>query len=124
MYKSKDQGWIGTIRLHRISKEQRTAELGIMIGDRHQWGKGFGTDACTLLLSYVFGKMNLNRVGIGVVSLNARAIALWERLGFKEEGRHREAFWVDGLPRDVIRMGLLQREWFDAHPGSGTSKTG
>ena len=116
--------WIGNIRLHEINKEQRTAELGIMIGDKAEWGKGYATEACTILLNHAFQKMNLNRVGIGVVELNKAGIALWTKLGFKEEGRLREAFWVDGLPRDVIRMGLLQREWFDAHRGSGTSKTG
>ena len=102
--------WMGNVRLYQINTTQRVAELGIMIGDKARWGQGYATDACTVMLGYAFGSMNLNRVGIGVVELNKAGLALWTKLGFKEEGRLREAFWVDGLPRDVIRMGLLQRE--------------
>jgi RimJ/RimL family protein N-acetyltransferase len=109
---SLNDGWIGNVRLHQINKEQRTAELGIMIGVKEMWGRGFATEACTLFLDYAFGKMNLNRVGVGVVSENKAGVALWRKLGFVEEGRLREAFWVDGRPCDAIRMGLLQREWY------------
>jgi RimJ/RimL family protein N-acetyltransferase len=105
--------WIGNIRLHQINQAQRVAELGIMIGEKREWGKGYATEACTLLLDYAFGRMNLNRVGIGVVSENEAGVALWKKLGFVEEGRLREAFWVDGRPCEVIRMGLLQREWYE-----------
>lgn len=106
--------WIGNIRLHQINQTLRMAELGIMIGERKRWGKGYGTEACTLLLDYAFGRMNLNRVGIGVVNKNAAGVALWRKLGFVEEGRLREAFWLDGHPCVVIRMGLLQREWYES----------
>jgi len=124
IYKSKNDGWIGNIRLHQINKEQRTAELGIMIGDKERWGQGYATEACTLLLSHAFGKMNLHRVGIGVVCKNQGGLALWTKLGFREEGRLREAFWVDGKACDVIRMGLLQREWFNEDSRRSSSAIG
>lgn len=108
-----NHGWIGNVRLHQIDRVQRSAELGIMIGVKEMWSRGLATEACTVLLDHAFGRLNLNRVGIGVVSENAAGVALWRKLGFVEEGRLREAFWVDGRPCDAIRMGLLQREWYE-----------
>jgi RimJ/RimL family protein N-acetyltransferase len=116
--------WMGNVRLHQINTTQRVAELGIMIGDKARWGQGYATDACTTLLNYAFQKMNLHRVGIGVVCKNQGGLALWTKLGFREEGRLREAFWVDGKACDVIRMGLLQREWFNEDSRRSSSAIG
>ncbi|MFZ0888795.1 MAG: GNAT family protein [Candidatus Binataceae bacterium] len=103
--------YIGGIDLHAIDWISRHAEIGIVIGDKHLWGKGYGSDAMRVLLRLVFDKMGLHRVWLRVYSFNERAIASYERCGFKREGVLREQHLADGRYHDVIVMGLLEPEY-------------
>jgi RimJ/RimL family protein N-acetyltransferase len=114
---TKDGVHIGNTGLHRISPEDRNAELGIMIGDKSYWSNGYGTDAVITLLRLAFDQMNLHRVDLGVFEFNERAIACYRKCGFVEEGRRREAYYQDGRYWDVVRMSVLRRE-FEARHGA------
>lgn len=102
---------IGSCGLHRLNLPNRSAELGILIGEKEYWGRGFGREAMNLLCSYGFQQLNLNRIGLEVYEYNARAIRCYERVGFRLEGRRREARFWDGRHWDVLQMGILAREW-------------
>jgi RimJ/RimL family protein N-acetyltransferase len=109
---------IGGINLHRIHPEDRKAGLGIVIGSREHWGKGYGRDAVATLLRFAFDEMNLNRVGLTVVDEHAPAIACYKRCGFQEEARLRQEFYKNGRYYDFIQMGILRRD-FDALRAKG-----
>jgi len=85
--------------------------VGIDIGDRAEWGKGYGTDAMRVMLRYVFTELNLHRVSLNVFAYNPRAIRSYEKAGFVVEGRRRQALNRDGRRRDIIHMGILREEW-------------
>jgi RimJ/RimL family protein N-acetyltransferase len=102
---------IGCCGLHRISLPNRSAELGIAIGESEYQGRGYGREAMNLLCSYGFQMLNLNRIGLSVYEYNARAIRCYERVGFKHEGRKREARFWDGRHWDILEMSILAREW-------------
>jgi RimJ/RimL family protein N-acetyltransferase len=85
--------------------------VAIGIGDERYWGRGYGTDALTLLLNYGFNELSLHRIGLNVISNNVRAIALYEKLGFVREGAQREVVLRDGERYDLIYYGLLRHEW-------------
>jgi RimJ/RimL family protein N-acetyltransferase len=108
---TKDGVHIGNIGLHEGSPEHRSAKLGIMIGEKEYWSKGFGTDAIRVVLRFAFERMNLNRVELGTVDFNDRAQACYRKCGFVEEGRRREDRYIDGEYHDLIMMGILRREW-------------
>lgn len=74
-------------------------------------GQGYGTDTIRLLLEFGFRGLNLHRIGLDVRADNARAKALYERLGFVTEVVQREQIVVDGSHQDEILMGMLRREW-------------
>ena len=89
----------------------RNAWLGIVIGEREYWGKGYGTDAMNLLTRYAFMELNLHRVSLSVHSYNARALRCYEKAGFRVEGAIRGETFREGRHTDGIYMGILRREW-------------
>jgi RimJ/RimL family protein N-acetyltransferase len=102
---------IGEIRLDRVDLGDRRASLAIGIEDSTQLGKGLGTEAITLVLSYAFDVLKLHRVSVRVVDYNLRAIRAYEKCGFVVEGREREAAFVDGAWHDDVMMAVLDREF-------------
>jgi RimJ/RimL family protein N-acetyltransferase len=102
---------IGMTGLHRARPEDRSAELGIMIGDKSFWSSGYGTDTVQTLLRFGFDTMNLHKVALGVFEFNERAYACYRKCGFVDEGRFREEYFQDGRYWDVIRMSILRTEW-------------
>lgn len=102
---------IGSVGLHKMHKENRNAEMGIMIGDKDYWEKGYGKDAMRVMLDYAFKELRLHRVELGVYAYNPRAIHVYESLGFKREGIKRERTFYEGKFYDEIIMGMLAGEW-------------
>ncbi|MEW6470315.1 MAG: GNAT family protein [Bacteroidota bacterium] len=100
---------IGNIKLGNINWVNRNAELGILIGDMSAWGKGFGRDACTLLVRYAFDKLNLNKVWLAVYSNNEAAYNLYKKLGFVQEGCLRQHVFSDGRFVDKILMAVYNQ---------------
>lgn len=102
---------IGNTGLHAINWQYRQAELGIVIGEKDYWGKGYGSDAIRTLLRFAFEEMNLHRVFLRVRADNARAIRAYEKCGFEHEGQRREAIFANGRYYDELHMGILDREF-------------
>jgi RimJ/RimL family protein N-acetyltransferase len=108
---TKDGRHIGNTGLHDASPENRSADVGIMVGEKEYWGRGYGTDALRTLLRFGFQEMNLNRIALDVFDFNERAIACYRKCGFVEEGRRRKDLWRDGRYVDVVMMAVLRSEW-------------
>lgn len=105
---------IGTVDLHCISQMDNSAVLGIFIGEKRFWNKGFGTDAMRTILRYGFQKLKLHRIELGVYEYNPRAIRVYEKLGFTHEGRQRRAIHWRNNYYDRLIMGILREEWVKA----------
>jgi RimJ/RimL family protein N-acetyltransferase len=75
--------------------------------------QGYGTEAVGLLVEYAFAERRLNRVGAGARADNERSRATLETLGFTQEGREREFYYLDGEYVDRVSYGLLAEEWRD-----------
>lgn len=85
--------------------------VGIGIGERALWSKGYGSDAMRVLLRYLFDELNMHRVSLMVVAGNARAIRSYEKCGFVREGALRRAEQREGERRDMVFMGILRADW-------------
>ncbi len=102
---------IGTVGLGGFEWVARNAWVGIGIGEREYWGKGYGTDAMDLILRFAFESLNLHRVSLDVFEYNRRAYLSYCKCGFKDEGRMRQWMQRGGERFDMIFMGILREEW-------------
>jgi RimJ/RimL family protein N-acetyltransferase len=96
---------IGNCTYYGINSEKGEAELGIMIGDRDYWDKGYGSDAVAALLEYVFGKTRLNRLYLKTLVKNQRAQKCFTKCGFTPYGQLKK----DGY--SFILMELRREDW-------------
>jgi diamine N-acetyltransferase len=108
---------VGNAALVHVDHRNRTAEYGIVIGDKEYWNRGFGTEATSLVLSYAFLGLNLHSVMLRVHSDNDRAMAAYKKAGFEVMGRRRDAVWTSGRPLDVVYMDCLSTEIEKRLPG-------
>ncbi len=96
---------IGNCAYYDISKSKGEAELGLMIGNRDYWDKGYGTDAVTALVSHIFDKTDLKRIYLKTLESNQRAQKCFNKCGFTPYG-HR----VSGGYSFVL-MELYRTKW-------------
>ena len=106
-----DDRTIGNLDLSGINWPAGDAWVGIGIGEREYWGKGYGTDAMNLILRFAFETLNLKRVSLTVFEYNERAVHSYEKCGFQPEGRLRQWMQRAGQRYDLIFMGILREEW-------------
>ena len=102
---------IGETGLTSIDWFHRTAEFGVLIGETACWGLGYGAEATLAMLAYGFSSLNLHALWLRVSSSNPRGIRAYQRAGFQEAGRLREAQVIDGQRCDVVYMECLAREF-------------
>lgn len=102
---------IGTIQLYDFNEQDKSCKLGIRIGDKDYWSKGYGGDAVKTIVEYAFFCLDINRVDLRVYEYNERAAHCYEKCGFKHEGRTRKSAFIDGSYYDEILMGLLKSDF-------------
>ena len=103
--------YIGYCSLMDLRNPHGNLELGIMIGDREYWGRGYGRDAVRLLLDYGFRHLGARRIALTTHAKNERAIRCYLACGFVEEGRPRKVVWIEGEYTDLVNMSILREEW-------------
>jgi RimJ/RimL family protein N-acetyltransferase len=109
---------IGNLGLQAIDEAQGRATLGISIGEKEQWGRGYGSDAIREALRYGFDEMGLRRVDLQVDEDNLRGLRCYEKCGFVREGLLRAHRIRKGQPVNAVVMSIL-REEFEGQPPSG-----
>ena len=73
---------IGNIKIDPIDCNKKSAEYGILMGDKKNWGKGYGNEASRRILKYCFEDLKLNEITLGVIKDNDRAVRLYKKMGF------------------------------------------
>ena len=104
---------IGNISLMHVNDINRTAELGIFIGDEDYLSKGYGSEAIKLLLDYAFNYVNLNNIMLKVFELNKRAMKAYEKCGFKVFGIWKECRYFNGEYSNEVYMNITKKEYND-----------
>jgi RimJ/RimL family protein N-acetyltransferase len=105
-----DDRWLGEVVLMDVDPANRSAAFRIALAREALTGRGLGREAARLLLAWAFDHLRLHRVSLEVYAFNARAIHVYEALGFRHEGRLRQALWQDGAWHDALVMGMLAGE--------------
>jgi RimJ/RimL family protein N-acetyltransferase len=103
--------FIGSCGLFNFDNLGHSCEMGIGIGNKLYWGKGYGREAITMLTDYAFRYRNMHKVFLRVHGVNERAQRAYKAVGYIEEGRLRAHVYSNGAYDDLIYMGILRSEW-------------
>jgi len=106
---------IGFISLVEIDKDNKKAEIGMLIGEKDYWDNGYGTDALVTLLRHLFFEMDFNRIGLEVFEYNQRAKKAYEKIGFIIEGMQRQGLCRNNKYHDIYLMGITKEDFVKIH---------
>ena len=106
----KDGKPIGTVAFLNNDPYNQKAELRKLIGDPNYRRKGYGKEATRYWIKYGFKNLDLKKIYLNTTDTNFHNIKINEELGFKVEGILRDEILFDGIPHDVLRMGLLNKD--------------
>ncbi len=108
---TKDGTPIGLFGVNHLDSPHRLGMLTAMIGEPAYWGGGYGTDALLLTMDYAFRWLDMRKLWLMTMSLNARVIRQMEKVGFALEARCREATWADNAWADMLCFGMMREQW-------------
>lgn len=103
--------FIGTLKVSKINYYSKTSDLGIMIGDKNEWGKGYAQQSLKLAGNYLFSQLSMRKLTSGVMSINTPMIKVFKNLGFKQEGVIREQDFFENKYYDHIHYGCFKNEF-------------
>lgn len=104
---------VGNIRISQPHEMYGTTDMGIIVGERDCWGKGYATEAIGLALNHAFLAMGARKVIAGVYESNKGSIRAFEKNGFVQEAKLRKQAELDSEYEDVLQYGILVGEWKD-----------
>lgn len=102
---------IGNVKIGPIDWVNRSAEFGLLIGDKTFWGRGIGEEVTRMVVEYAFNDINLRRVELGVFEEHESAKRVYEKVGFEVEGCFRGALFHEGEYKDHIWMSILRSNY-------------
>lgn len=101
---------IGTATLYAFDRRNHRCEIGYILAPAH-WGRGYMPEALGGLIDYGFGRLELHRIEADLHPANDASASVLTRLHFRQEGRLRERWFVDGEISDSVIYGLLRSDW-------------
>lgn len=101
--------YIGGCGINEVNWLTRVAVVGIMIGDKDYWGRGYGTDAMKVLMKFIFEEMNMNKIRLSTFSFNERAIKSYKKCGYEIEGVLKNEIFKEGKYYDEVIMSAFNK---------------
>ncbi|MEW5772906.1 MAG: GNAT family protein [Thermodesulfobacteriota bacterium] len=102
---------VGNIKIGPVNPHHQCASVGLIIGEKARWGRGYATEAIALAARYAFIVLGLHKLTAGVVEGNEASLRAFEKNGFHVEGVRRRQNYCEGRWRDEFMLGLLAEEW-------------
>jgi ribosomal-protein-alanine N-acetyltransferase len=100
---------IGNINAY-IDAPNSTASVGIMIGERRVWGKGYGLEAWVAVCHYLMYDMGIRKITAGTLAVNTGMLRIMEKAGMVADGRWLRHCLVDGQEVDIIFAAFFRRD--------------
>lgn len=101
---------IGNLKIGHINSCHRFADVGIIIGEKDCWGKGYATEALQLAARLACDQLGLHKLWAGIYATNAGSVQAFLKAGFVEEGRLSSHWLTDDGYVDGLMMGLVLEE--------------
>jgi [ribosomal protein S5]-alanine N-acetyltransferase len=99
---------VGNIKIEPVNWIHRSGEIGILIGEKDCWGKGYATEAIRLIVGFAFQELNLHKLTAGCYGANAGSVKAFQKAGFQIEGVRKQQFFSGGQFVDGILLGLVR----------------
>ena len=106
----RDGAFLGEAVLNDLDPDNASANYRIWLAGQQAFGKGYGTEATRLVVDYAFDVAGLHRLSLGVFDFNPRARRVYEKCGFRLEGRLRHTLRWDGQWHDELVMSVLSTD--------------
>ncbi|WP_420628741.1 GNAT family N-acetyltransferase [Candidatus Leptofilum sp.] len=108
-----DPAYLGEVVLNEIDWQNRSASFRIALASETLFGKGYGTEATQLIVTFGFHTLRLHRIELEVYDFNPRAQHVYEKVGFVREGMRRDVLLWNGRYQSAIIMSILEDEYAD-----------
>lgn len=99
--KLEDESALGTLTVY-VAPPHGTADIGIMVGEKSVWGRGYGQEAWDLVVEWLMGEASIRKITAGTLALNKGMVRLLERSGMHLEATRYGQEVVDGQPADIV----------------------
>jgi ribosomal-protein-alanine N-acetyltransferase len=110
------QGHIGNMNAY-VDTTHQVADLGILIGERSVWGRGYGTEAWMAVCDYLFRSSDIRKITAGALAVNSAMAALARKAGMIEDGRRIRQYLFEGAETDVVHWALFKKDWIKRNAG-------
>jgi len=100
---------IGNIKLGPINRQHKFADIGVIIGDKDYWGKGFASEAIKLITDYAFCTLKLHKLTAGAYKNNVGSIKAFKKNGFSIEGVRKNHYFYKSKYVDAVLLGILRK---------------
>jgi RimJ/RimL family protein N-acetyltransferase len=103
----KDKRHIGNIKLSEINWYHKYGDIGIIIGEKDCWGKGYAFEAIKLLTDFAFSELKLHKITAGAYDVNEGSVKAFLKAGYFIEGKRKKQFLYENKYIDAIQMAIL-----------------
>jgi RimJ/RimL family protein N-acetyltransferase len=108
--RAEDNAFLGEAVLNELDSDNESVNYRVWLGGPNLFGRGYGTETTRLVIDYALHACGLHRVSLGVYDFNPRAQRVYEKCGFRHEGRLRGALRWDGEWHDELLMSILSSD--------------
>jgi len=108
--KDSQEGHVGNVNAY-VDARNGVADIGILMGERKVWGKGYGLEVFRGVTSFLFRDVRVRKVTAGTTSINQGMLRIMERMGMEPDGRRVRHVIVDGREVDLVYGALFRVRW-------------
>ena len=94
--KKEEQKLIGTVKILDIDPLAKRASIGVMVGDKENWGKSYATVAVKIASRYIFDTLGFRKITAAFMGGNEGALCAFEKNDFKVEATFKEQLFFEG----------------------------
>jgi RimJ/RimL family protein N-acetyltransferase len=109
IYLKEENLYVGTMTVY-ISIAHETADIGILIGDKKNWGKGIGQEAWVLMVDWLIKVAKVRKVTGGAIRSNVHMTKIMVNSGMKNDGVRVEQELLDGKPQDIVYFAKFRNQ--------------
>lgn len=102
---------VGEVVFNDIDFDNKSANFRIALANQKYFGKGYGSQATKLIIKHGFEVLDLHRIELEVFDFNPRAIHVYKKVGFVQEGVKRDVLLWEGKFQSAIVMSMLKSDY-------------